>query len=119
MGTDINTALVDIVDRARLLDEVDQIRDAAGAAALVETKNDGRIKLLVTSRALRYRRDNPKLCAQGGYTPITVEGNHAARVAGSGRTSLSLDLALAPGRAGAAFISASRTLSASWIAAIS
>ena len=75
-----NRRPVDYALRARLLDEVERIADAAEAAALVEAKDDGRIKLLVTSRALRYRRDNPRLFAPGGYTPITVEGKHADNI---------------------------------------
>ena len=81
-----NRRLVDYALRAHLLYEVDQVADAAGAAALVAAKDDGRIKLLVTSRALRYRRDNPKLFAQGGYTPITAEGKHADNIVAFARS---------------------------------
>jgi (1->4)-alpha-D-glucan 1-alpha-D-glucosylmutase len=71
-----NRRPVDYALRARLLTEVEQIGDAAGAAALVRAKDDGRIKLLVTARALHYRRAHPALFAQGGYIPLAVEGPH-------------------------------------------
>ncbi len=44
------------------------------ARELVETREDGRIKLYVTHRALQTRREHPGLFADGTYTPLEVEG---------------------------------------------
>jgi (1->4)-alpha-D-glucan 1-alpha-D-glucosylmutase len=72
-----NRRPVDYRLRRRLLDEVAPVADAAGAAALVEAKADGRIKLFVTNRALTYRRDHVELFQAGAYTPLTAQGRHA------------------------------------------
>jgi (1->4)-alpha-D-glucan 1-alpha-D-glucosylmutase len=49
-------------------------------AELIETWEDGRIKLYVTQRALACRRANPTLFLDGAYEPLAVTGpraNHA------------------------------------------
>ena len=71
-----NRRPVDYKLRRRLLDRVDKVSDAKGAAALVDAKEDGRVKLFVTSRALRYRRENRELFAQGAYTAIEPQGKY-------------------------------------------
>ena len=38
---------------------------------------DGRIKLLLTSRLLRFRRDHPDLFLKSSYVPLTTSGAHA------------------------------------------
>ena len=38
---------------------------------------DGRIKLFLTQRLLRFRRDHAELFLQGRYVPLTVTGAHA------------------------------------------
>jgi (1->4)-alpha-D-glucan 1-alpha-D-glucosylmutase len=48
------------------------------ARELVRTREDGRIKLYVTSRALTYRRDHPGLFTTGDYIPLEVAGAHTA-----------------------------------------
>jgi (1->4)-alpha-D-glucan 1-alpha-D-glucosylmutase len=60
--------------RRRWLDEVENVATPAGAAALLEAKEDGRVKLLVTSRALNFRRKNHKLFSRGAYTPLECQG---------------------------------------------
>jgi (1->4)-alpha-D-glucan 1-alpha-D-glucosylmutase len=64
-----------------------QTRLAAGAEhlpvlarELVETKEDGRIKLFVTSRGLRCRRDHPGLFSRGEYVPAWAFGSRADNV---------------------------------------
>jgi (1->4)-alpha-D-glucan 1-alpha-D-glucosylmutase len=69
-----NRRPVDYARRARLLEAVEQVADAAGAAALVTAKEDGRVKLLVTSRALNFRQDRRSLFQEGAYTPLMVTG---------------------------------------------
>jgi len=44
------------------------------ASNLVKTKEDGRLKMYVTHRALTYRRDNSELFRRGGYLPLEVAG---------------------------------------------
>src|SRR5262249_2445931 len=44
------------------------------ARDLVQTKEDGRIKLFVTHRGLHCRRDHPGLFTQGEYLPATAVG---------------------------------------------
>ena len=38
---------------------------------------DGRIKLFVTQRLLRFRREHPDLFLKGSYISLTVTGTHA------------------------------------------
>jgi len=58
------------------------------ARQLVETKEDGQIKLYLIYRALTYRRQHCRLFAQGTYEPVQAQGNRMehlvafARVAG-------------------------------------
>jgi (1->4)-alpha-D-glucan 1-alpha-D-glucosylmutase len=51
----------------------------SGAAAedLLEHWPDGRIKLFLTQRLLRFRRDNPALFGTGNYLALTVNGPFA------------------------------------------
>jgi (1->4)-alpha-D-glucan 1-alpha-D-glucosylmutase len=45
----------------------------------LEQKHDGRIKLFVTARALRLRRERPDLFT-GGYVPLEVTGARAGHL---------------------------------------
>jgi (1->4)-alpha-D-glucan 1-alpha-D-glucosylmutase len=84
-GTEIwNLSLVDPDNRrpvdygrrqAMLADLRARIREVGSglhglARELLETKEDGRIKLYVTHRALVHRRDRPRLFLDGDYTPL-------------------------------------------------
>ncbi len=71
-----NRRPVDYKLRQRLLAEVEKVAEPEAAAALLDTKEDGRVKLLVTSRALTFRRDNHKLFYKGTYTPLEFQGPH-------------------------------------------
>jgi (1->4)-alpha-D-glucan 1-alpha-D-glucosylmutase len=76
-----NRRPVDYDRRAHLLAKLD---DRSGGPAglareLVEHKEDGRIKLYVLSRALRFRREHPQLFT-GSYIPIDVFGPGAGHV---------------------------------------
>ncbi|WP_353808409.1 malto-oligosyltrehalose synthase [Agromyces sp. SYSU T00194] len=64
-----NRRPVDFGERRRLLAEID-------AGALPPVDETGAAKLLVTSRALRLRRDRPELFTR--YTPMAVTGPAAA-----------------------------------------
>lgn len=78
-----NRRPVDYDQRARFLDEMDlrAAGDIAGLVGeLVDRMDDGRIKLYVTSRALRFRRERADLFARGAYVPVDVLGPKAGHV---------------------------------------
>jgi (1->4)-alpha-D-glucan 1-alpha-D-glucosylmutase len=49
-------------------------------AELLDSLPDGRLKMLVTQRALALRAEHPALFEHGGYVALTVAGAHAERV---------------------------------------
>jgi len=73
-----NRRPVDYRIRKNLLDELLQLEATAGplktARQAVATRNDGRIKMLLTCKALNFRRENRELFESGRYLPLTVEG---------------------------------------------
>ena len=73
-----NRRPVDYLLRKKLLDELLQKESVEGiletARETVATRNDGRIKLHLTSKALGFRRDNRELFEKGRYLPLAVEG---------------------------------------------
>jgi (1->4)-alpha-D-glucan 1-alpha-D-glucosylmutase len=44
------------------------------ARELASAKEDGRVKLYVSHRALRYRKEHPALFATGEYLPLETSG---------------------------------------------
>jgi (1->4)-alpha-D-glucan 1-alpha-D-glucosylmutase len=76
-----NRRSVDYGRRRELLAALDARQDLAALAdELTATKNDGRIKLAVTARALRCRRDHPGLFCESEYVPVEAAGAHADHV---------------------------------------
>jgi (1->4)-alpha-D-glucan 1-alpha-D-glucosylmutase len=73
-----NRRPVDYRKRKNLLDELMQKESTEGpletARDVVATRNDGRIKLHLTCKALNFRRENRELFESGAYLPLTVEG---------------------------------------------
>jgi (1->4)-alpha-D-glucan 1-alpha-D-glucosylmutase len=73
-----NRRPVDYRLRKNLLDELLQKESTAGpletAREVVATRNDGRIKLHLTFKALNFRRENNVLFESGKYLPLIVEG---------------------------------------------
>jgi (1->4)-alpha-D-glucan 1-alpha-D-glucosylmutase len=73
-----NRRPVDYRKRKNLLDELMQKEATIGlletAREVVATRDDGRIKLHLTCKALRFRRAHRELFESGGYLPLTVEG---------------------------------------------
>jgi (1->4)-alpha-D-glucan 1-alpha-D-glucosylmutase len=75
-----NRRPVDYAYRRRQLDSLQQQICAAGpdlrnlARQLLNTWEDGRIKLYVTQRILRYRREQPELFQGGVYIPLEANG---------------------------------------------
>jgi (1->4)-alpha-D-glucan 1-alpha-D-glucosylmutase len=86
-----NRRPVDLERLARLLAELDAAEEAAGTVAWPDLAADdvGRAKLLVTSRALRLRRDRPEAFGPGGgYEPVRAVGpaaDHAVAFARGGQ----------------------------------
>jgi (1->4)-alpha-D-glucan 1-alpha-D-glucosylmutase len=74
-----NRRPVDYEHRGRLLRQLHE-RTAgqtdlrAFAGELLAAKEDGRIKLFLTERALRCRRDRPGLFTSGDYLPVEIAG---------------------------------------------
>jgi (1->4)-alpha-D-glucan 1-alpha-D-glucosylmutase len=73
-----NRRLIDYGLRKKLLDELIREESLNGplelARQVVETRNNGRIKLHLTWKALNFRRDNRELFDSGRYLPLTVGG---------------------------------------------
>jgi (1->4)-alpha-D-glucan 1-alpha-D-glucosylmutase len=53
---------------------------AANTAEMLKNWEDGRIKMHVTSAALKLRRDNPQVFANGEYVGLDKRGRYAANV---------------------------------------
>jgi (1->4)-alpha-D-glucan 1-alpha-D-glucosylmutase len=82
-----NRRPVDFAVRRRLLAELDaEPRSAALPRQLLEHAEDGRIKLFVTSRALRFRRAHHALYRSGEYTALGAAGHHADHVVAFARS---------------------------------
>jgi (1->4)-alpha-D-glucan 1-alpha-D-glucosylmutase len=83
-----NRRPVDWQRRATLLDEVRQACEAGreGVPSLGalrgwrDAAEDGRLKLYLTNRLLRLRRDTGAAFDAGSYQPLAAEGTHASRV---------------------------------------
>ncbi len=78
-----NRRPVDYEHRQRLLAELQEAEHGDRCAlteALLAAKEDGRIKLYVTYRALRCRRDHPGLFSAGVYLPLEIAGTHTDHV---------------------------------------
>jgi (1->4)-alpha-D-glucan 1-alpha-D-glucosylmutase len=79
-----NRGPIDFVRRAEALDRLvrDKNADAAqGTVNLVEHWHDGRIKLFLIWRALRFRRDHQNLFHAGEFVPLRSEGSHSPNIA--------------------------------------
>ena len=84
-----NRRPVDFAARRTLLSELSAHRDAelpGLCAALLRRPADGRIKLLVTTRALHHRRRRKALYDGGGYVALAAEGERARNVVAFART---------------------------------
>lgn len=78
-----NRRPVDYVYRRQLFEYVRKIGDAAEASSianLLQTPEDGRLKLYLTWKALGLRQRHPEVFQQGEYFPLTVEGSRANHV---------------------------------------
>jgi (1->4)-alpha-D-glucan 1-alpha-D-glucosylmutase len=83
-----NRRPVDFAAREQLLAEGRQLVDRLERGDAVESAvrdllahwHDGRIKLLVTTCGLRFRRQHAALMVGGAYTPLEAEGKHGDHV---------------------------------------
>jgi (1->4)-alpha-D-glucan 1-alpha-D-glucosylmutase len=62
---------------------------------LVERWQDGRIKLFVTWKLLRLRREQPRLFLEGGYLPLSIAGDRAPHACAFARRLSALTLIVA------------------------
>lgn len=73
-----NRRPVDYEQRIQMLEQLRAVPKSPGfARELVESKEDGRIKLFVKSQALKCRRDYHALFTSGSYVPLEVVGKAA------------------------------------------
>jgi (1->4)-alpha-D-glucan 1-alpha-D-glucosylmutase len=75
-----NRRPVDYETRAQLLEGLGSLEerlDDEAMAALVAARLDGRIKLYVSTAALRARRRAPDLFVRGAYRPVEIAGERA------------------------------------------
>jgi len=59
---------------------------AALMCRLANNPCDGGIKLYITGRALRFRREQPELFAEGNYIPLAAQGSRANHLVALART---------------------------------
>ncbi|HEX4047920.1 MAG TPA: malto-oligosyltrehalose synthase, partial [Elusimicrobiota bacterium] len=79
-----NRRPVDYEDRRRKLSSLEPLlraRDGVetGVKELLEHWEDGRVKLFVTAKSLRWRREHGELLLKGGYEPLEVRGRSSDR----------------------------------------
>jgi (1->4)-alpha-D-glucan 1-alpha-D-glucosylmutase len=78
-----NRQPVDFDRRRKILAKLREKEDTDPAALmdrLMSSPCDGAIKLFVTHRALRFRKDHPELFAAGSYTPLAAAGSRSNHV---------------------------------------
>ena len=75
-----NRRPVDYAAREQLLDALQISIAATTARSLVDTWLDGRVKLHLTSTALRLRRDHRELFERGSYVPLAATGDRSHSV---------------------------------------
>jgi (1->4)-alpha-D-glucan 1-alpha-D-glucosylmutase len=92
-----NRRPVDYALRRRLLSQLTGARDA------FENLADGRAKLYFLTQLLALRASMPDLFLHGGYTPIQVQGRHAAHIVAYARRHKGAGVIAVAGRLFAAF----------------
>jgi (1->4)-alpha-D-glucan 1-alpha-D-glucosylmutase len=77
-----NRRPVDYLRRQEVFESISSFGDVSISAAgeLLETPEDGRLKLYVTWKTLRVRREHPDLFRRGEYLPLTVHGSKSNHV---------------------------------------
>jgi (1->4)-alpha-D-glucan 1-alpha-D-glucosylmutase len=78
-----NRRLIDFAKRRQLLTSLPADDDGdliELVSRLITNPQDGRIKLYLTSRALRFRRERQALFAEGDYLPLAARGRKESHV---------------------------------------
>jgi len=77
-----NRRPVDYRARTALLQDITEAleRNRRAVLDMLEAWRDGRVKLAVIAALLAYRRERPKLFAQGGYEPLIATGPRADQI---------------------------------------
>lgn len=88
-----NRRPVDYAARRRMLAELNH-----DFAEMLNSLEDGRIKLFLTSRALRLRAERPELFARGDYLPLQTTGERGDQVIAFARRHGEQSLIVATGR---------------------
>lgn len=93
-----NRSPVNYEFRRKALDELNTKPPAVELVReLLETPEDGRIKLYLIARSLNFRQQNPSLFEQGEYIPLAVEGEKSDHVCAFARKSKdSVAIVIAP-----------------------
>jgi (1->4)-alpha-D-glucan 1-alpha-D-glucosylmutase len=95
-----NRRAVDYASRSRMLDEIEReyTSDAEGSIrAWLDSWRDGRIKLWLTWRLLKLRRDHAQVF-EGGYEPLELTGPDSDRVIAFARSSAEQSLLMVAAR---------------------
>jgi (1->4)-alpha-D-glucan 1-alpha-D-glucosylmutase len=85
-----NRRPVDYIGRQQMFDSIRNSGDnnsTSGAQVLLETPEDGRLKLFLIWKTLCLRKQQPDLFQQGEYLPLRVEGAKANHVVAFARRS--------------------------------
>jgi (1->4)-alpha-D-glucan 1-alpha-D-glucosylmutase len=75
-----NRRPVDFQKRIRLLKEMDLAQRPVAIRDLLQNWKDGRIKFLITTLSLRFRKSHPDLMQKGSYRPLVVHGEMTEHV---------------------------------------
>jgi (1->4)-alpha-D-glucan 1-alpha-D-glucosylmutase len=70
-----NRRTVDYASRREVLQSLAK----ASVHDLLQSWEDGRIKMYITRALLQHRREYPRLYSQGSYVPVEIKGPHADR----------------------------------------
>ena len=76
-----NRGQIDYARREAALKEIAALDSAEQLRALVENWQDGKIKLHLIRKALRFRRDHADLFREGEFIPLQVTGCYARNIA--------------------------------------
>jgi (1->4)-alpha-D-glucan 1-alpha-D-glucosylmutase len=94
-----NRRPIDYTQRMELLSSLNNATDGTVLVdSLLRSPEDGRIKLFVTSSALRFRRANQTLFETGAYIPLEVQGKLARHVCAFARKTEGRVVVTAAGR---------------------
>ncbi len=85
-----NRCPVDYIRRQQVFESIcgwSNFPDVSSMASLLETPEDGRVKLYLTWKTLRLRQQQPSLFQEGEYLPLAVAGTKADHIVAFARKS--------------------------------